>query len=52
MGFDCDMNVNIGAYKKLGLLSKFAAFACGQYQCEAAALCKEIGPLADRHKGK
>jgi len=51
MGFYCDMNVNIGAYRKLGLLPKFAAYACRHYKCEAASLCKEIGPLADRREG-
>lgn len=51
MGFYCDMNVNIGAHKKLGLLPKFVAFACRRYRCEAAALCKGIGASANRHEG-
>jgi hypothetical protein len=42
-GFSCEMGVHLDAFNKLGLMKRFAAFACHQYKCTEPALCTRIG---------
>jgi hypothetical protein len=39
MGFYCEMAAYLDAFKKLGILDRFATFACHRYKCAEAALC-------------
>jgi hypothetical protein len=39
VGFSCEMAVYVDAYKRLGLLTKFTAFACDKYKCIEGAYC-------------
>jgi hypothetical protein len=39
IGFYCEMAVHLDAFKRLGLLGRFAAFACQHYKCAEPALC-------------
>src|SRR6266851_2439880 len=41
MGFYCEMFVFLDAAARLGLLKRFAAFACRRYRCEEPALCTQ-----------
>ena len=45
IGFYCEMGVHLDAFNKLGLMKRFAAFACHQYKCTEPALCRSIGPV-------
>jgi hypothetical protein len=43
IGFYCEMTVHLDAFNRLGLLRRFAAFACQHYKCAGPALCTEAG---------
>ena len=48
MGFYCEMAVHVDAYEKLGLLKKFATFACSKYKCLEGAYC--VDPKTGKFK--
>jgi hypothetical protein len=39
MGFYCEMDVYLDAFRKIGLTQKFVGFACRHVRCTEAALC-------------
>src|SRR5262249_25094243 len=43
MGFYCEMAVDLDAFKKMGLLNSFVAFACASRKCTEAATCTRSG---------
>jgi hypothetical protein len=38
-GWTCYLAVHVDAYRRLGLMKKFAAFSCEQYQCDDDGIC-------------
>lgn len=38
-GFSCEMSASLGAYNKLGLMSRFVEFGCRHVRCSDIALC-------------
>jgi hypothetical protein len=39
IGFYCEMRVHLDAFERLGLLRRFAVFACRRYKCSEPAFC-------------
>jgi hypothetical protein len=43
IGFYCEMAVHLDAFNRLGLLRRFAGFACQHYKCTEPAFCTKDG---------
>jgi hypothetical protein len=43
MGFTCYLAVHVDAFRRRGLLSRFAAFGCENYRCNKDRICNFVG---------